>query len=673
MRRLRTAAFLLCLAGLPSLPAPSASPLSADDTNRATERPPRHLLLVTLDTTRADALGIYGGKASTPTLDALARRGTLWRRALASAPLTLPSHASLMTGRTPPAHGVRDNATDALADDVPTLAGVLSARGFHTVAVVASRVLDRRFGLAQGFDVYDDHMPAEARGEYGYPERRADAVVDSALRRLKERPGDAPLFLWVHFYDPHAPYTPPSSSPSADGGQSREARYHGEIEFCDGQLARLLEALPDGTLVAVVGDHGEALGEHGEDTHGLFLYEAALRVPMIVSGPGVPQNREVKESVAALKLAPKLLGFLGIDASALLGPESADTVGPQRSDEPGGGVYSETLLPASAYGWSSLHAVTDDRYRYILAPRPELYDLGADPSEGRNLASTHPEVAARLRGLVEDELSRAVDRREAALDEETRSELEALGYLSGSSDGGVPQDGAAPIDPKDGLARLARFDRAKELRNAGNVEGAIALFAELLETNPDNGPVRTHLAEAWLAAGRPDRSLALYREAAERRPDFEFARFQLASALLNQGQLDEGRAELKRVLAIDSRFADAWLTLAELAHRAGDGAEELRLLNAAEEAGTESAALFVRLGMRLASGDGADPERAADMLRRATDTTPGWAVPWLIRGQVLLQQGKNDEAKICLAEAARLAPPSSAERAQARRLLGSLK
>ena len=194
-----------------------------------------------------------------------------------------------------------------------------------------------------------------------------------------------------------------------------------------------------------------------------------------------------------------------------------------------------------------------------------------------------------------------------------------------------------------------------------------------MESNPDNGPVRSRLAEALLAAGRPDQALTLYREAVERRPGFEFARFQLATALLNQGKLDEGRAELERVLAIDSRFADAWLTLAELAHRGGDPDEEKRLLEAAVDAGTESAALFVRLGMRLATGaDPADPERAADLLRRATDAMPGWAVPWLIRGQILLQQGKTLEAKTCLTEVSRLAPPSSSEGAEARRLLAGL-
>lgn len=651
---------------LPALLLLAASALflpSSATATQAAEMEPRHLVLVTLDTTRADALGLYGGDARTPTLDALARRGVHWRRALAPAPLTLPSHATLMTGRTPPAHGVRDNATDALDATIPTLAETLSKRGFHTVAVVASRVLDRRFGLDRGFDVYDDRMPAEERGEYGYPERRADAVVDAALAHLAGRPADRPVFLWAHLYDPHAPYAAPGSATG-----SILQRYQEEIEFCDRQLARLFDALPAHTLIAVVADHGEMLGEHGEDTHGLFLYDASLRVPMIVAGLGVPTNQTVDETVAARRLGHSLLRLLTFE-SPLPGPALPGLgLSPETVDSET--VYSESLLPASAYGWSSLHAVTDGRHRFILAPRPELYDLESDPAEAQNLVDARGDVARRMRALVEDELAGAVDRRDAPLDQETRDQLEALGYLSGSSSAEPTADA---IDPKDGLALLTQFAKAKELRQLGQIDRAIQLFEELLKQNPDNGPVRTRLAEALLAAGRRDESLALYRQAAERRPDFEFARFQLASALLNQGRFDEGRAELERVLAIDSRFSDAWLTLAELAHRRGDSDEELHILEAAIDAGTVSAGLFLRLGMRLSSGKAADPSRAAELLRRATETTPGWSMPWLIRGKVLLQQGRAEEAGASLREAARLAAPNSAEAAEARRLLAELK
>ena len=579
-----------------------------------------------------------------------------------------------MTGRTPPAHGVRDNATDALAEGLPTLAETLTDRGFHTMAVVASRVLDRRFGLARGFEVYDDRMPAEVRGEYGYPERRADAVVDAALAHLADRPADRPVFLWAHLLRP----------PRALRGARIGARPKRRRPLPPGDRVLRPPARPacstrcrPTTLVAVVADHGEMLGEHGEDTHGLFLYEASLRVPMIVSGPGVPRGQTVEQTVAIRRLGHSLLRLLGVDSPlpgpALPGLELDEGSGEDAETVHSETVYSETLLPASAYGWSSLHAVSDDRNRFILAPRPELYDVASDPAEARNLVDSRADVARRLRARVEAELTDAVDRQDASIDQQTRDQMEALGYLSGASAGDVSGDpyGDA-IDPKDGLALLKQFEKAKELRRLGNLDAAIALFEELLQKNPDNGPVRVRLAEALLAAGQRDQSLTLYRDAVERRPDFEFARFQLAAALLNLGRLDEGREELERVLAIDSRFSDAWLTLAELAHREGDADEELRLLEAAMAAGTESARLFLRLGMRLSSPPEADPVRANDLLRRATETTPSWSLPWLVRGQVLLRQGQPDEARSSLREAARLAPPNSAEAAEARRLLAEL-
>ena len=352
---------------------------------------PASLLLITLDTTRADAIGAYGGAAAaaTPELDALAAAGLRFARAIAASPLTLPSHATLLTGLDPIEHSVRGNGTAALPAGIPTLAGALSEHGFSTAAFVGSRVLDRRFGLGRGFVHYDDAMLAERIGEYGYPERPADAVTDAAIAWLAGRAQGEPFFVWVHYYDPHAPYDPP---PGLAGDDVR-SRYLGEVAFVDRQVGRLLAAArakSPALLVAAVGDHGEALGEHGERGHGIFLYRATIEVPMILAGPGLPRGRVVDEPVAISRLAATLLALLGRGGSLPGPPLPGASAPPSEAPLP---IFSEATMPAEVYGWAPLAAVTDGRWRFIAAPRSELYDVAADPGELVNRIIDRPEEA----------------------------------------------------------------------------------------------------------------------------------------------------------------------------------------------------------------------------------------------------------------------------------------
>ena len=274
------------------------------------------LVLVTLDTTRSDYVGAYGAPdAKTPVLDSLADRGTRYARALTASPLTLPAHASLLTGLDPPAHGLLDNGTATLHPSVPTVATTLSSRGYSCAAFVSSRVLDRRFGLDPGFALYDDFMAAEQVGEYGYLERDAGAVTASAISWLSALSPSQPYFLWIHYYDPHAPYDPPVQWK----GGTAESNYAGEIAYVDQEIGRLLSALPgedQPALIAVVGDHGESLGEHGERTHGIFLYRASLEVPLILAGPGVPAGEVVEEVLGTRRLMRTLLQLLGAGGTA---------------------------------------------------------------------------------------------------------------------------------------------------------------------------------------------------------------------------------------------------------------------------------------------------------------------------------------------------------------------
>jgi arylsulfatase A-like enzyme/Tfp pilus assembly protein PilF len=663
----------------PAQEARAEAPAQARPETRPQPAPSSCLVLLTLDTTRSDHLGAYGDRgARTPHLDALAAAGTRWARALTPSPLTLPAHTSLLTGLDPPEHGVRDNGTAVLGGDVPTLASLLAGEGWATAAFVSSRVLDRRFGLARGFGVYDDRMAAEHVGEYGYPERDAEAVTTAALAWLAERPRKQPFFLWVHYYDPHAPYEPPPGF----GGPGAEGRYGGEIAWMDHQIGRLLASLPPpgaggaGCLTAAVGDHGEALGEHGERGHGIFLYRASLEVPLILAGPGVAAGRVVEEAVSSRRLAPTVLELLGVAARLPgAGPVLPGAAGggaeppPAPKPEP---VFSETRLPATAYGWSPLEALTDGRWRLIAAPRPELYDVAADPGESRNLIGERREVAARLREALVAR-KKAMGEREAAApapDAELEASLRALGYLSGASGGGARRAGA--LDPKDGIRLLEDFERGKRLLADGQAEEARAVFESLVRQSRGNVPFLSQLAAATLAAGDGERAVSVYRRAVELNPRLHFLHLNLANAYVRLGRLDEARREYELTLEIEPRSADAWLRLAELANRAGETAEERRLLERAVEAGTASALIFARLGQMEMAAAKPDSAAAAEAhFTEALELAPEWPTAWYLRGRLRLDRGETAGAREDLGRAAAMAP-SSPEGREARRLLAAI-
>ncbi len=622
--------FVLFLSCLAAALAAGSTPKASGQSKPST--PPPSLVLLTLDTTRSDYIGAYGASgANTPVLDGLAARGALYARAIAPSPLTLPAHASLLTGLAPPEHGVRDNGTAILPPDLPTLATALSGRGYTTGAFVASRVLDRRFGLDRGFDVYGDSMAAERVGQYGYPERDAAAVTSAALEWTSRLPAGKPYFLWVHYYDPHAPYQPPGPRRAANDKDA----YAAEIAYVDREIGRLLDALPAGPrLVAAVGDHGEMLGEHGESGHGIFLYRAALEVPLILAGPGIAAGLTIEETVATRRLPATLLSLLG-DSGALPGPVLPG-LGEKSAPQP---AYSEARMPASAYGWASLKAVTDGRWRFIQAPRPELYDVAADPAEAQDLIAEKPskpaaKVARRLRALLES-LETDFEQRKAAeppADPELEAQLRSLGYL------GTTAATEGTIDPKDGIQLLAEFERAKRMMSAGNSRGAADLLAELVAKNPGNIPFRSRLAAAQLEIGQADAAIASYRAAIELNPRLDFLHQHLAEAYLRLGRVKEARQEYQLVLELNPRFADVWLRLAELAARSGQPAEERRLLLEAVDAGTSSAAILSRLGqIEMTAGKFEDAERH---LKQATDLAPAWALPWMLRAQAAEAAGQ---------------------------------
>jgi len=563
------------------------------------------VVLITLDTTRADSVG----PQLTPNLDRLARRGTRYSNAISPAPLTLPAHCSLLTGLAPPEHGVRDNGVGALAPELPTLASVLAARGYATGAFVSSRVLDHRFGLDRGFATYDDRMVAEQMGEQGYPERDGAAVTDAALAWAKKLPPGRPYFLWIHYYDPHAPYRPPGDWT----GKTKAQRYAGEVAFMDAQIGRLLSALPEtagGRLVAAVGDHGEMLGEHGEKEHGILLYRGSLSVPLLLAGPRVPEGAEVRDLVGTRALAPTLLALSGAAEDAKPLGEALPGAGlPAKSPET---VYSETFLPASSYGWSPMRSVTDRRFRYVEAPLPELYDLVADPGEAHNIVYKLPDETKRLRRIVLGVEAGAPAVPSARVDPELAASLRSLGYLSGSS---PRREGG--LDPKDGIEMLAEFDEAKREFRQGRRMEAVEKMERLVRRSPGNVPFLFRLGDAQMGVGLTDEGLRSLSFAVSLSPNLDFLLVRLAQAYAEAGRVAEATRAYRAALRLNPRSAPAWSGLAEIARRTEGPAAERKILEECESAGTRSASLLARLSeLELAAGSTALGRRHAEEAAR---------------------------------------------------------
>jgi arylsulfatase A-like enzyme/Tfp pilus assembly protein PilF len=634
---------------------------------------PLNLLLVTLDTVRSDHLGCYGDAAAeTPHLDALARQGVRFARASSPVPLTLPSHTTILTGLLPPHHGTRNNGTAPLAAGIPTLATVLASAGYRTAAFVAAFVLDHRFGLNRGFAVYDDEIERPADTSWLLEAQRpGDQVVDRALGWLAA--ADArPFFLWVHLYDAHAPYNPPSPYRERHPGRP----YDGAIAFDDAQVGRLLAALAsrgldDRTVVAIAADHGESLGEHGELTHGLLLYEPVLSVPLLLRAPGLAARR-VDVPVSLADLAPSLAGLLRQPlppppGGALDGRDLSAALLAGREPPPAE-LYAETRYP-EVFGWSPLFALRRRELKYIAAPRPELYDLQRDPHETRNLAppappaavatpaassasSAAPATPAALAGTAPDERTRGFAARLAAIeagarapgasspaaaaaapatgvpDAETRRRLASLGYAAGAPPQAAARSnrhGRPPLDPKQGVVLFQTFQRAHAELQAGQTAAALADLEPLIAADPGNPVFRTRLAQALRESGQTDRAIALYREVAALTPADPEAWYNLAAALQEGGRTAAARDAIDRAVHLDPGRPEAHNTLGivYLAERKLEPARQEFLR--ATAADPRDAPAWNNLGNVLRTLG--RPDEAADAYRRAVAAAPHYAEP----------------------------------------------
>ncbi len=538
---------------------------------------PRNLLLISIDTLRADHLGSYGhAAAQTPRLDALARSGLRFLTATTVVPLTLPAHSSLMTGTFPAWHGVRDNGGFYLGDEQVTLAEVLRERGYRTGGFVGAFVLDRRWGIAQGFDRFFDDFDLEKFADAASMDsiqRPGAQVVDQALPWLHAEP-DRPFFAWVHLYDPHAPYEAPEPFRSRFP-QTPVGAYDAEIASTDAQVGRLLDALSADrrlaeTLVVVVGDHGEMLGEHGEQTHGFFLYEPAVHIPMIMTGPGLPA-RSVPEQVRLVDVMPTALRLLGVEPPQAV--QGVSLLPLARGEKLGLVAHSESWYPRYHYGWSELRSVQDGRFKYVRAPRPELYDLEHDPGETKNRVG---DDAARQEALARalDEVE-ARTRSEAAaagprpVDPETEERLAALGYVGGSVSRRNLEDRPRG-DPKDKIGLYNLLKQAGSASVEGRTDDAIAKVRQALAADPEIVEAYMLLGNFLKKAKRPDEAIAAYRLALDQDDEHQGALFSLALAYKDQGRFDEARVGFERARALDPRNGKVLWQLADLLLRQGE-------------------------------------------------------------------------------------------------------
>jgi arylsulfatase A-like enzyme/Tfp pilus assembly protein PilF len=648
--------------------------------------PVDRILLVTIDTLRWDRVGYMGSDVATPNLDRLARSGAVFTQAITAAPITLPAHSSILSGLYPTSHGTRFNGMFRLPDEVETVAETLKSRGFATGAFVGAFVLDRRFGLEQGFDLYDDELPGgDPVDPMHFAERRAEEVVARALTFIEAHKQER-FFVWVHVYDPHLPHNAPA--PYAERYPGRA--YDAEVAYTDAALGPLLDAVNDDrTAVVVIGDHGEGLGDHGESSHTLFVYDSTMRVPLVLKAPAVAPGTRVERQVRSVDVAPTILELSGvsseqkIDGVSLLGqlgPEPEETLA----------AYGETFGTFYQFNWSELRFLRKDGFKFIEAPRPELYDLRADPGETNNLWTENPsDVGKRLRR----ELDRAVkaERQDAAepVDEETRRRLESLGYVASTQ---KKSPGRLP-DPKD---RVQIFERTQELLTPGvPAEEQIAGFREILVLEPENVMARKRIAgllaergrleeavaeyqglmriaeldtkdwenliSALLLLNRTEEALVLTGEALSEFPWQSELQVLNGEALEKAGRIEEARSAYTKAIELRPEVSENYWRRGTVARKLGDtqGAErDFRESLAREE--TFDAGRLALAGLLSETGR---PAEAIELLGEAGSASLKAAL-----AEAFLASDRYDEARALLEEALKLEP----ENTRAMALLGPI-
>jgi arylsulfatase A-like enzyme/Flp pilus assembly protein TadD len=594
----------------------------------AAEPAPRtNVVVITIDTLRADHLGCYGDKQiRTPNIDALAADGVRFERAYTPVPVTLPAHTVIFTGTYPMLSGMHDFSGNKLNPSQPTLASVLKQHGYATGAVIGSAVLDSRFGLNQGFDFYYDHFDFNRLDESNLEEmeRPGNLVADAALDWLAKNHPEK-FFLWMHLYDPHYPYRPPPPY----NEQYKDRPYDGEIAFADAQVGRMIAYLKANdlyrnTLIVLTGDHGESLGEHGEKTHGFFIYNATLHVPVIIRLPGSSSAKSVPEMISLADLMPTVLQALkfqtppqvqGVSLLPLMAPSK-----PENSRS----LYAETFLPRLHFNWSELRGVETERYQFIEAPHPELYDLSKDPGETQNLYPEKKAVADELRARLNKLIGQYSAGQELAektgLDPALMERLKSLGYagFSGGSNSTAP-DRSLP-DPKERIQAYELISDAIAESQHGQYQSSAQKLTAALKTEPNSVPVHYLLGLDYYRLRQFPQAIEELQHVLQLSPDYSLAVFNLGLAYARTGNLDLAIATLKHALELDkTNFSAAY---------------NLGAAYAQKQMAPEAVAAF----------------------RQTIAIAPEYAPGHRALGELLLYQGQLDEALAELRRASELDP-----------------
>ncbi|HEV7573068.1 MAG TPA: sulfatase-like hydrolase/transferase [Thermoanaerobaculia bacterium] len=600
-------------------------------TCRETPRRPLNVLLITVDTFRADRVG-----SNTRTLAGLAREGVRFDAADSPVPLTLPAHASLMSGLLPLHHGLRNNGVGAFPAARQTLATAFGS-SYRTGAFVGSFILDHRFGLDRGFERYDDEIVRNVTDSSGTfeAERRGSEVVDRALAWLRQN--DArPFFAWVHLYDAHAPYAPPPPYPQT---------YDGEVAYVDAQIARLLAAVDRGnTIIAVVGDHGEALGEHGELTHGLLLYEPTLHVPMIIAAPALAA-RVITTPVSTIDLAPTIASLAGVAFTAADGRDLDLRNGREPQPSP---MYAETQYPAT-FGWSELASMRVASTKLISGPAPELYDLQHDPGETVNVLTNQRRAYRALSTRLDQLRATAVASSLSTVDAETRAKLASLGYVAPTQ-----STGGTKRDPKTVAPLFRAFEEATAMLNAGRARDAAASLEQLMRDDPTNHVFRETLARALRQSGEVARAIALYRQAVALAPNDADAWYNLAVALQESGNAREGAIALAEAAKRDPNRPEIHNIRGTALAEAGNLAEAEKEFRATIAADARNARAYNNLGNVLSAMNRHDD--AAGAYQKSIELAPRYADPLNGLGAMLVSDGHARDALPYFDRALRAAP-----------------
>jgi arylsulfatase A-like enzyme/cytochrome c-type biogenesis protein CcmH/NrfG len=669
----------------------------------AAATPPPNIILITLDTTRADRMGFLGSKRGlTPNLDALAQQSAVFSRAYAQAPLTSPSHATILTGTYPQFHQVFD-FPDVLAKDLPYAPDLLHGRGYTTAAFLGSIALDPNGGapgFERGFDVYDAGFTSlgfqKEEDRYHTVERRGGEVVERAIRWLGQNP-KRPFFLWVHLYDPHEPYDPPEPYKTRYAAEP----YDGEIAYMDSAVGRLFQELKtrglyDSAMIAVMADHGESLGAHGENNHGFFLYDETIHVPLVIKLPlaSAAENQgekttpkqigsQIDDRVELIDVMPTLLQTAGITVPAevqgqsllglMSGSQRTGTVEAWR-DRP---AYAQADYPHIAFGWSALQSLRTGKYLYVQAPRRELYDQSADPEAEHNLASSSAAVADTLGGQVQSLREKTSSKREApklsddkvaALDVGAQAKLASLGYVTSgshafqSSDSGSDRS-SGQADPKDKIETIHLIRRLNDLLDDRHLQESIPILQKLITENPDMPMPYYRLGGIYADEKDYDKALPMLRKAVAMDPKFAQAELALGRTLMRTGDLNEATGVFEKLTASAPYMADAHVMLEIVYARTNRVPETISECEKVLKLLPDHFGSYLTLGQFLAKSG--DLEAAVPNLQKAVELRPRLPAPHMFLADVYALMGRQADADRERAEGRRLAatPPYPANTA----------